>query len=273
MRFLTKIVVATVCSAALFACPNPASAIDLVVPGAYANAEADWGNAFPFSIDDFSVDGINPIPSMRYQQVYGNSAFSSISGSILITQIAFRPAGPEPGGIAAQGSFRSTLLNVRIELSTTRRQVDGLSDTFADNTGVDRLTVFNGSLTLSSAGAVGLNPAPFDVLINLTTPFLYNPAEGNLLLDVRNFGGGLTGFLDASRDTNDAMSRVYNFDANNAVADTRFPLAERENSGGLVTRFQFAAVTVPEAGTVPLAASGLLLLGGAFVARRSRRTA
>jgi hypothetical protein len=45
-------------------------------------------------------------------------------------------------------------------------------------------------------------------VITLLTPFLYDPALGNLLLDVRNFSGGLTTQFDAQRVENDSISRV-----------------------------------------------------------------
>jgi hypothetical protein len=197
------------------------------------------------------------INSLRYQQVYGASAFSSVSGLLSINQIAFRVD-------AGESAFESKLDDVRIDLSTTRRPVDGLSNTFANNIGADNVTVFAGSLSLKSVGAVsGLGP--FDVAISLSTPFLYDPSAGNLLLDVRNFKGGTTRFLDSSSALNDAMSRVYALDVNSATANTEFP------SDGLVTRFRFDVVTVPEPGTLPLASSGLLALGSLLVVRRTRK--
>jgi hypothetical protein len=271
LRSISRIAPVALC-AALLLTVRPASAVDIAVPGALANTEGDVRNGFPFNIGEFSIGSV-PITSMRYQQVYGASAFSGIVGPTTITQIAFRAAGREPasGGepaYAGQPAFNATLTDIRIDLSTTSRQVDNLSNAFASNVGANNVTVFDGSLTLESAGATGNNPAPFDVIITLTTPFVYNPAEGNLLMDVRDFGGGISGFLDASSATNDAMSRVYALNVNDTIADTEFP------SDGLITQFRFpSAVTVPEVNTVLLAASGLLLLGGVLVARQSRRTA
>ena len=67
-----------------------------------------------------------------------------------------------------------------------------------------------GPLALSSAftGPTG-GPKDFDIVINFTTPFLYNPFLGNLLLDVRNFGGGLTTQFDAQFTAGDAVRRAY----------------------------------------------------------------
>ena len=64
---------------------------------------------------------------------------------------------------------------------------------FADNIGTNVTTVFSGSLPLSSqyAGPAG-GPKAFDMVVNFTTPFVYNPSSGNLLLDIQDFSGEAT---------------------------------------------------------------------------------
>ena len=44
-------------------------------------------------------------------------------------------------------------------------------------------------LTISSAGSLQGNPSAFDITVPLTTPFHYDPAAGNLLLQVQNYSG------------------------------------------------------------------------------------
>ena len=86
--------------------------------------------------------------------------------------------------------------NVSIFLMTTANGPDALSTNFADNEGIDKTLVHSGPLSLSSAniGSAG-GPKAFDIVINLTTAFLYNPALGNLLLEVQNLeDGGTTPF-------------------------------------------------------------------------------
>src|SRR5262249_21659069 len=158
-----------------------ASAAVVIVPNNLAATEGDISNGLPFNIGAFSLS------SQRYQQVFAASAFASVSGPHLITQIAFRPDAQ------IGGAFSSIIPNIQINLSTTSATPDGLSATFANNVGSDDTVVFSGSLSLSSAftGPPG-GPKAFDIIINLQTPFLYNPSAGNLLLDVRNFSGGTT---------------------------------------------------------------------------------
>jgi hypothetical protein len=216
-----------------------AQAAFVVVPNALANTEGDSNNGFPFNIANFQLS------SQRYQQAFASSQFPA--GPELITQITFRP---DAGTGAA---FAATLPNVRIDLSTTALAPDALSSTFANNVGANDATVFSGALSLSSSftGPAG-GPKDFDIVINLTTPFLYNPAAGNLLLDVRNIGGGRTTQFDATTTTpGGTTSRVYTI-TSNGVNDPTGTV----NAGGLVTRF-----TVGPAGPVAPEPSSVMLLG------------
>ncbi len=217
-------------------------ATSIVVPGADATKEGNSNNSFPFNIDPFGLS------SQRYQQVYAASAFGATP--LLITQIAFRPDGI--GGAA----FSSTLPDIQIDLSTTSAGPDGLSSTFASNVGPNDTTVYaRGPLALSSSdtGPAG-GPKNFDIIINLTTPFLYDPTLGNLLLDVRNYGGGTTTAFDAENISGDATSRATTSGGVNSST------ANLVDSFGLVTEFHTGS-PVPEPISVALMGSGLLGFG------------
>jgi hypothetical protein len=218
-----------------------ANASLIVVPNNLAGTEGNSNNIFPFSIANFGLT------SQRYQQVYASSQFPT--GIDEITQIAFRPD-------ASVGSpFSSTLPNIEIDLSTTSAAPDGLSSTFANNVGPDNTVVHSGSLTLSSAftGLAG-GPKDFDIIINLSTPFSYNPALGNLLLDVRNFGGGATTFFDAQNTLGDSISRVNTVSPNNVNSPTANGAGP---TVGLVTRFTISNTSVPEPASLALLVVGL----------------
>ena len=210
----------------------------VVVPNALANTEGNGNNNFPF-------DSTTP---MRYQQVYAASQFSGGGG--LITQIAFRPDG------IVGNPFNVTIGNIQIDLSTTSAVPDALSTTFASNVGPNDTVVYNGALNLSSndTGPAG-GPKAFDITMDLNTPFLYDPALGNLLLDVRNISGlpsGAAGGFDSESLVGDSISRVYEDigSATASVADTE----------GLVTAFTITPVPEPSALTLLAIAIGLVLL-------------
>jgi hypothetical protein len=104
--------------------------------------------------------------------------------------------------------------------------------------GTDK-TVFSGPLALSSAdtGPSG-GPKDFDIIISLQTPFAYDPANGNLVFDLRNFSTVNTTFFDASTSIDQSIMHVDAADVD-ATVGNRFGL-------GLVTEFIVGAVPVPE---------------------------
>jgi hypothetical protein len=232
--------------AALDSCPAA-----IVVPNALAAVEGNSNNTNPFG-NTFFAD-------VRYQQVYRANQFS---GSILIGQIAFRPD-------ASFGSAFSTVSpDIQINLSTTSRNPDALSATFSQNVGVDDTVVYNrGPLPLSTANAGGglFGPRDFDIVITLTTPFLYNPSQGNLLLDVRNFRVVTTTSFDAEDTAGDPVSRVYG-----RVNDVTAPF--NPDTIGLVTQFLPPPPTqpIPEPTSLALLGFGSFALALGSVYRRFR---
>ena len=221
---------------------NPAHAVvpTVVVPNSARNVEGGTNNSYPFNITPFGL------PSQRYQQLYVASQFGSGG---LITQIIFRPDA------FAGTAFTSTLPDIQIDLAYSSAPDDGLSTTYANNiTAGDTIVFARGPLALHSAFTGPANgPKDFDIVITLTTPFFYNPALGNLLLDVRNFGGGTTTSFDAVFTSGDGVSRLFNQNVNGTTGST--------DSLGLVTGFNI----VPEPGTAMLLAGGgtlLALFGG-----------
>jgi MYXO-CTERM domain-containing protein len=252
---LRKLLIASMAVAAFALLPGSARAVFVVSPNFDDSLEGNISNSFPFNISFTSRS------SLRYQQVYGATEFSSISSPMFITQIAFRP--DVPSGLGA--AFSSTLPSIQINMSTISSAPDALSATFASNVGANDTVVFpQGPLALSSAFAgPGGGPKDFDILINLTTPFLYDPTAGNLLLDVRNFGAGTTTLFDAQNTNGDGVSRAASQNSD-GVTDA----SGITDSAGLVTRFTFSA-TAPEPSSFVLAAFGLI---GLLAWRRRKRS-
>jgi hypothetical protein len=225
----------------------------VVVPNSRALIEGNSNNCFPFDIQGAGCPA--GVTSMHYQQIYGSATFPV--GAVLISQIAFRPDGSVAGT-----AFSSTLPNIRIDLSTTSVAPGALSSTFASNVGADDQIVFSGPLSLSSANTgPATGPKAFDIIIDIT-PFLFDPGLGNLLLDVRNFGGGATTFFDAHNEVGDGVARAFARDVNS-------PTATDADSIGLVTRFTTSPVGAAVAEPASLALLAFALL--AFGAVRARK--
>lgn len=199
----------------------------------------------------------------RTQNVYEARLFDDFAGPRLITGIDLR---------SVVGPFVTNLVmvsNVIINLSTTQRADEGneLSAAFADNIGDDMMTVFSGALALTSAAMPNTPVTPFDLSIVFQSPFLYDPTEGNLLIDVNVPVGASTrtGSFDTVNRLDDGIFSVFN--GSNGNATTGFT----GTSGPIIqVRSQPAnnqGVAVAEPATIGLMAAGLLGLLG----RRRRR--
>ena len=127
---------------------------------------------------------------VRAMRIFDAAQFAALSGPSFLTQFAWRP-----DTILGQSGPHS--VNLRIYASTTTRSVAGLSMTFADNLGADNTLVFNGTLNWATGNLPGPgNTRQFDIVFPCTTPFLYDPAAGNLLLDTQLSGNGQSITLD-----------------------------------------------------------------------------
>jgi len=184
--------------ATLAVTPGPPNA--LVLPPRYAHADAS------------GLSGILDVyPGLRLQEVYASELFHS-SAPIVISELRFRrdPSAPP---------FHATNSGMRLALSTTQKEPGGLSTTFSDNSGPDQTIVFDGSLAVSSLGdKPESGPMPFDIVVHLTQPFLYDPLRGNLLLDVYNPTPSSAPYVEASNDLDDSASRVFSIGAEATVA-------------------------------------------------------
>jgi hypothetical protein len=154
----------------------PQGTFTAVVPSRYTAAESPGG------ITPFTGNG------SRQQMIYPASDLLSVlpRGGV-ITEIAFRADGTTRG---ADGVVVPAL---EIHMSTTKSSPFAPSFKFAENVGPDDTVVMpRGSLEWN----VTLNnspPNPFSLRMPLTHPFSYNPANGNLLVELFVYQGSGVG--------------------------------------------------------------------------------
>ena len=183
--------------------------IDFVVPLGSSNLD---GNSF-----SCAGPAANQPQTIRYQQVYGASEFATLTnfGGGWLVSIHFR-------GDATNGTQLGLKMpSVQVNLSTTQRGPDELGPVFSENVGADDAAVHSGSLETVLIGGhqQGTETFAFEILL-FTKPFFYNPAAGNLLLDVRvfqgntNSSGTIQPVFDAVNFTNDSIARVWSTDVN-----------------------------------------------------------
>jgi hypothetical protein len=194
-------------------------AIPIVVPNESATQEGNDYSTRPFG-------SIN----MHYQQVYDASQFAALSTrGAFVRLIEFRfDCVQQVGG--------ASYTNVQVNLSTTAKGPDQLSSVFAENVGTNDNRVFGPGRFSNFGGGDGC-PDIWDGIhyLRLDTPFFYNPAEGNLLMEVRLDGVRVSpgGFAnDAVNTTNDSVSRAFAFSSDATIAT-------QVDTIGLVTLFVF----------------------------------
>jgi hypothetical protein len=141
--------------------------------------------------------------AFRVQEVYGSSQFGGVTGAIAITELRFRP------DYYYGKAFSTVISNLQISLSTTLRSPGALSPVYSNNIGADARTVFSGALSVSSTfSGPAEGPKAFDIVVPLQTPFVYDPAQGNLLLDVKNISGSTASLLSGLANSLNEVSRV-----------------------------------------------------------------
>jgi hypothetical protein len=222
-------------AALLLAAPAPAQDVRL------GGAADPLGNAFPFT-------NYHYFPANRYQQLYAASRFP---GPVWIDALRF-----ENGSSARQGSPAFVGAGeYLVRLGVTPRAENALAPDFDANAAGPLTTFLSGSVVGGSLRLVG-------------TPFRFDPARGNLLLDVTVLSQTpLTSLgLDFSRSDADGASRVFN----------TFPLpftpsVVRADELGLITTFETRAAVLPEPATPALVAAGLGALAAAQRKSRQRK--
>jgi hypothetical protein len=195
--------------------------VEFEVPNGLLDVEGNDGTELPFSY-------LGPV---RYQQVYDASQFSTVpAGGAFITRMFVRA---DCNSVGSQVSS-----NIQMRLSTTSRAPDQLSVAFDENAGPDETLVWNVPRYVPPAGSSTCPEGfsgPNEFLMDI--PFFYDPARGNLLLDLkkesteRNPALWWPPTLDAQNVAGDSVSRAVAFSLTTNKAEIL-------DTVGLVTCFE-----------------------------------
>ncbi len=235
MTSLTKMLAVTV----VFA--GPVFANTLVIN------DTDTQIRFPFGTDTTSPT--NYLSGATYQQIYSSTEFPG--APILITELAFSTSS-----VISSASLDS--LGLDVHLGDAATSAANPSATFSSNRGSDYQDVFSGMLTFTPA-----QNNTFDMVLHLTTPFLYNPSAGDLLLDIL-----------LTQTPSITGSALY-FGGDSSATDARIFNASPSATGRvdfntLATEFTFTSVSAaPEPSTLLMLVTGL---GAVIVGLKRKRT-
>ncbi len=225
--------------------PAAANTLDVGSSGGY--------NRFPFGYD--ASQPTNYQSGADYQQLFSAQDFAS--SPILISAVSFASSSNLSDAVLASYS-----LDVHLGVAAT--SASSPSTTFAANRGPRYQDVFSGPYTFAPQ-----RNDVFDLILTLSSPFLYDPASGDLLLDVRLTGPSvITGnALYFDGDLSDTDSRVFNAASSASTGST--------NAFTLYTEFTYTPQSSGSGSPVPEPATAATLataVGALFIFRKWRRS-
>ena len=186
----------------------------VVHPNAYALVEGVTNNSIPYNQT-----------TARYQQSYQGSQFP---GPIVIENIGYRYKGDVPKA--------ATTADIKVTISYCAVPHDQISTSFAANVGAAPTVVFNGIWNLPAFTGDPALPNPFTARIPFLVPFVYNPAAGDLLIEVEVRQGAMGSGAFARADNNQGVRRLFNTSSSTAPTGTI-------DFVGLITEFNSGACT------------------------------
>jgi len=201
--------------------PQPPPVYFFSVPNDLMTVDGNTNSKVPFAV-------LGPV---RYQQVYEAAQFSQVpAGGAFLIAVFLR------ADCTSIKNWRVTKLQVNA--STVSIGPDQLTPTFSRNVGADDTRVFTSTTWAPPGICLPSNSFSGASVLHLEVPFFYDPAKGNLLLDLRSSGIDWNGAplyessLDAHDVLGDSVSRALAFSLG---SDT----AEVVDTVGLVTAFEF----------------------------------
>ncbi|MFO1078384.1 MAG: hypothetical protein U1E73_11740 [Planctomycetota bacterium] len=181
----------------------------IVVPNGYSTVPGNVSNIFPYG------DSSTAFPGLHIQFIYDSSEFTNqaIGGPIAITGVKMR-AYPTTASWTG-GTFATST----VSMSTAAVDYAATTTNYAANHGGDLTVVYSGPIVVQPGTGNGAGvPGPWHIDIVFTTPFLYDPAAGDLAIEFdnpspgTNWSGGTLTALDHTGPGNSPLPlarRVY----------------------------------------------------------------
>jgi hypothetical protein len=214
-----------------------AQAQSVTVPMAAAGTE------LPSSTSYFINPCLNASCCIRVQYFYAASEFinQGITNAITIGSLSFRANGGSihPGGV--------THPSLQILMSNAvAGAILAPNPTFANNHGANVTTVF-GPGPVTTLATSGTSPNTYILVVPLSTPFVYDPNAGDLVIDYSVQGGSAGTLLnhDFSSTLGSVGARVWDFTPNATVQNP----ASGNNQPGMAIQVDLGYNTAPGTAT------------------------
>ena len=210
-----------------------------VLPNGAESSPGSGANTHPWGT---SLSG-SPSPGIRDQSVYdssnltnaGNAGNARIDYPIEITGLRWR------ANDSARTWVGGTYANATVSLSTAAVDYTAVSPNWAANHGADLTLCHSGPVVVQPGFANGPGlPGPFHVDVTLTTPFVYDPTQGDLCIDCDwqngTYSGGTLTPLDVDTSATGRASRVF--------ASSQYPNANGTTQNhGLIVELTYVPAT------------------------------
>ncbi|MBL8753497.1 MAG: PKD domain-containing protein [Planctomycetes bacterium] len=196
---------------AVVALASVASAqLSLVVPNGLAATEGNSSTAYPWQ---------RTTAVIHVQYCYDSTHFTNqgITYPIIVNNLKWR------ANSSTTATTGGTYSNVTIDMSTSPLDQALQTTTFANNHGANLATVYAGSVVVAPTASVPAG-TPNSYYVDLPiAPFLYDPTQGDLVVDMRfpagSWVGGTAAIVDC-QTTGSLVSRMYNLTSDTAPTGT-----------------------------------------------------
>ena len=183
----------------------------VTLPTSAIGAVGGAGNFFPWGTTAFA--------GLRIMNIYDSSHFTGaptpVTGPIMITTLSWR--ADNVVGTFAGGTHPSAT----VRLATAAVDYTAASTTWASNVGPDNTVVYSGPVTVNPVTVTSAaTPAPNMVTITLSTPFIYDPTAGDLVIDTEH---SPTAYVGGALTSQDVMTVGVN--GNRIYSSTLYPAA------------------------------------------------
>ena len=157
--------VAVLVTAATFTCATAQAQNSKVVPVSATNAEGAFASEFPFKAN-----------AVRFQQVWNGP--DVVTGAAVINSINFRRDGN------TRAYAKIDIPQTTVSIGHTKVSPLTMTTTFSANITSTMTTLVNGKYAVPAQPAVSKPPAAFNIKYPTSTPYIYNPKNGHLIMEL-----------------------------------------------------------------------------------------